>query len=103
MVVSGECDPEVLEQFGGKVLGHAWCPRTDKIEFKVTVNLSRRNRKGECLSPDLVEADIPNLPHMKLTKRILLGFTNGIFDISGLIAPITIKIKIELKIGRAHV
>ena len=47
MVVSVECNPEVLEQFGGKVLGHAWCPRTDKIEFKVTVNLSGRNRKGE--------------------------------------------------------
>ena len=94
MVVTGECDPEVLEQFGGKVLGHIWHPQTDKLEFKLKVNLSGCNQKGERLSQDLTMDDLQSLKSIKLTKRVLLGFTNGIYDIAGLISPVTIKIEL---------
>ena len=38
LVQSGESDPEVLEKFGSKVLGHQWKPREDKLVFELSVN-----------------------------------------------------------------
>ena len=40
IVTTGESDPEILEKFEGKVLGHGWDTREDKLAFKITVNLS---------------------------------------------------------------
>ena len=40
-------------------------------------------------SPDLTMDDLQSLKSIKLTKRVLLGFTNGIYDIAGLISPVT--------------
>ena len=79
------------------MLGHGWDPTRDVISFEVPVNLSKRNRKGERLEPDLATADIPRLPSLLLTKRKLLGLVMSIFDVSGLLSPLTIKLKLELK------
>ena len=97
IVVSGECDPEILDKFGQKVLGHVWNPRDDKLSFKLAVNLSVKNRKGERLEADLKPEDIARLPDLKLTKRNLLGFVMGVFDPTGILAPITVKLKLELR------
>ena len=47
--------------------------------------------------PDLATADIPRLPSLLLTKRKLLGLVMSIFDVSGLLSPVTIKLKLKLK------
>ena len=91
IIVSGECDPKILEKYGGKVLGHTWEPQADKIKFDIIVNLSEKNKKGERLGPDLTTVDIGSLGEIQLTKRKLLGFVMGIFDPTGLISPITVK------------
>ena len=96
IIVSGECDPKILEKCGGKVLGHTWEPQADKIKFDIIVNLSEKNKKGERLGPDLTTVDIGSLGEIRLTKRKLLGFVMGIFDPTGLISPITVKLKLEL-------
>ena len=97
ILTSGEKNSEILEKYGGKVLGHGWDPTRDVISFEVPVNLSKRNRKGERLEPDLATADIPRLPSLLLTKRKLLGLVMSIFDVSGLLSPVTIKLKLKLK------
>ena len=74
IVRSGEQDEEALENFDEKVLGHIWHPSQDLLVFRFPVNLSSRNRKGECLEPDLTSADIPSMSTRVLTKRLLLGF-----------------------------
>ena len=68
LIQSGETDAELLEQFGNKVLGHEWRPSQDCLVFKLTVNLSKKNRVGERTSPDICLEDLPRLPHMVFTK-----------------------------------
>ena len=97
MVQSHETDEDALDKFGNRVLGHLWDPVEDKLIFKFTVNLSSKNRKGECLEPDLQKEDIPSLPNQVLTKHRLLGFVMSLYDPTGLLSPITIKLKIELR------
>ena len=97
IMTSGEADPAVLEQFGGKVLGHSWYPTSDQLKFKLTVNLSPKNKCGERAEPDLTPDDITKLDSIKFTKSNLLGFVNGIFDPSGVMGPFTIKLKLELR------
>ena len=97
IMTSGEADPAVLEQFGGKVLGHSWDPTSDQLKFKLTVNLSPKNKRGERAEPDLTPDDITKLDSIKFTKSNLLGFVNGIFDPSGVMGPFTVKLKLELR------
>ena len=51
VLTSGEKNSEILEKYGGKVLGHGWDPTRDMISFEGPVNLSKRKRKGERLEP----------------------------------------------------
>ena len=97
MVASGDNDPELLKLLGDKVLGHTWRPTEDKLVFKVTVNLSTSKTKGQKSSRDLNESDIPRLPTMVLTRRMLLAFVMSQYDPLGLICPLTIKLKILLR------
>ena len=97
LVESGESDPEILDEFGESVLGHIWCSETDQLLFKLPVNLSKKNRLGVWESPDLIINDMPCLPHMVFTKRRLLGWVMSLYDPIGLLSPLTIKYKIELR------
>ena len=78
MVASGDDDPEILALMGEKVLGHMWNPTEDRFIFRISVNLTpAKFKKGsQKLSKDLTVEDIPKLPGIHLTKRILLGFVN---------------------------
>ena len=59
---------------------------------------SAKNRKrSQTLPVALTEADIPRLPGIILTKRILLGLVNSQYDPMGLICPILIILKINLR------
>ena len=87
----------------------------DLLIFTFPVNLSIKNRKGERPEPDMKAADIPNLYSVReggeggdaggatnlqklvLTKRKLLALVMSQFDPTGLMSPILIKLKIELR------
>ncbi len=97
LVESGETDPEILEKFGSKVLGHKWAPTTDELIFRLEVNLSKKTRTGEREAPDLLRVDASRLHQMVFTKRRLLGWVMSLYDPMGLLTPILIKIKIELR------
>ena len=97
MVASGDTDPEMLELMGDKVLGHTWKATEDKFIFKIVVNLSTSKNKGQKAERDLTVSDIARLPLMKFTKRMLLGFVMSPYDPMGLICPVTIKLKLQLR------
>ena len=97
IIVTGECDHEILKDYDGKVLGHTWEPQEDTLHFKITVNLSARNRKKERLEADLTLDSVADLKAESLTKARLVGFVNGIYDPTGMLSPITVKFKLELR------
>ena len=96
MVASGDTDVEDLALAGDKVLGHRWKATEDVFVFAIGVNLSTKKR-GVKLGNDLTDADIPRLPTIILTKRVLLGFVMSQYDPMGIICPIIIILKIELR------
>ena len=99
MVTSGDSDEDALELMGEKVLGHIWKPEEDKFIFRVTVNLTpaKLKKRANSVPCDLTESDIPKLPGMILTKRILLGLVNSQYDPMGLICLLLIILKINLQ------
>ena len=97
MVASGDSDPEILALMGEKLLGHVWRPTEDKLVFTVPVTLSTSRGKGQKVVETLTVEDIPCLPSMVLTKRMLLGFVMSLYDPMGLISPLTVVLKIKLR------
>ena len=96
MIASGDTDEESLKIYGNKVLGHTWLPTSDQFVFNVKVNLSSKKRGVRC-EKDLTHEDIPRLPGILLTRRILLGFVMAQYDPMGLISPIIVILKIQLR------
>ena len=78
LVSSGEKDPEKLNKLGNSVLGIGWDPSTDTIIIKFNV-------------------DITNLVKLLLSMRLLLGIINGIYDLLGLCAPFTLRLKVAFR------
>ena len=54
-------------------------------------------KRSQTVAVGLTEIDIPRLPGMVLTKRILLGLVNSQYDPMGLICPLLIILKINLR------
>ena len=80
MVASGDSDPSLLELMGDKVLRHTWRPTEDKLIFTITVNLSTSRTRGQKVHRDLDTTDIPRLPSIVLTRRMLLSFVMSQYD-----------------------
>ena len=99
MIASGDDDEELLQILGDKVLGHVWLPTEDKLVFRVAINLmpAKMKKRSQTVMENLTEKDIPRLPRMLLTKRILLGMVNSQYDPMGLICPLLIILKINLR------
>ena len=97
LIRSGESDPEILADFNHRVLGLGWIPETDVIVFNFPINLSSKYKTGERIESDLEEKDIPRLPSITMTKRRLLSWINSVYDPTGILAPMTIKLKIAYR------
>ena len=99
-VTSGDDDDEARALLGGKevgrVLGIPWHPKADEFSVQVNIDVSER-RKGSRSGSSLSADEIPQLITVPLTRRILLGITNSCYDVYGLVSPITIQLKIQLR------
>ena len=73
-----------------------WEPPTNVITVSVCINISKK-RRGARTEPDLAYNEIPRLLLITLTRRICQGIVYSCYDIYGLVAPITIPMKIELR------
>ena len=71
MVRYGESRPEVLEKFGGHVLGLQWDPKEDVLFAEMPVNFSVKIKKI-CQGPNVTIATINIIRDQTLTKRIIL-------------------------------
>ena len=80
----------------GRVLGICWDPSLDEFNVRTRINLSKKY-KGARTASDLKYEEIPQIIEMKPTRRILLGIVNSCYDPLGLLAPITIQMKIEMR------
>ena len=79
-----------------KVLGVYWYPETDCFLFSVNLNLKCKRRSRQ-VNQSLKLHDIVNGLPMRLTKRLILSWINGLFDPLGLIAPFIIRAKILMR------
>ena len=99
-VVSGDTSPEALALLGsgeiGRVLGVNWAPSPDVYTVTVRINISKK-RRGARTEPDLAYHEIHRLLEIILTRRICQGIVYSCYDVYGLITPITIMMKIELR------
>ena len=98
-VRSGDNSEETLALLGSgksRVLGTGWSPPSDEFSVTVKINVSKKYR-GARTEQDYTMEDIPKLIAIALTRRILQGIVYSFFDVYGLVAPITIQMKIELR------
>ena len=99
-VVSGDSAPELLSLLGAgddcRVLGVKWNPTIDTYSVAVNINASKKYR-GARIEPDLKYNEIPRLLTIVLTRRICQGIVYQCYDIYGLVSPITIQMKIQLR------
>ena len=99
-VLSGDSSEECLALLGtgnvGRVLGVGWSPPTDEFSVVVKIMIPKTNVDSkEC--EEITKEKIPSLITEKLTRRVLLGVTNSIYDLYGFFVPITISMKILIR------
>jgi hypothetical protein len=95
-VMSGIEDEEAIQKLEGRVLGHLWDAKNDKLMIKLMVNLTEK-RRGIQVGPDLRVEDLPRLWKESLSKRKLLSMLNAFYDPMGLICAFIIKLKIKMR------
>merc|ERR1712101_106564 len=93
LLITGKEESELL---GNKVLGYGYNIKEDMLEVNFPINLSRKKRSVRT-QPNLTLKDIDGLRSRSMTKRILLGVTNGFGDFLGIATPFTIKFKIMMR------
>ncbi len=90
LVSSGESNPHKIAKLGGKVLGISWNPTIDKLSFSFTIMLTAKDRSVVIITT----VNFSNFDKDLLTPSNLLGIINRIYDPLGLVAPITILLRI---------
>ena len=65
---------------GNKVLGYTSDVELDMLSVTFPINISKKKRSVR-VEPNLTVDDIVNLKTKTLTKRILLGVTNGFWEV----------------------
>ena len=84
------------ELLGNKVLGYNYCLEEDMMSVSFPINVSKKRRSVR-VEPDLTAEDLDLLRSKTLTKRILLGVTNGFGDFLGLASPFTVRFKVLMR------
>ena len=102
-VTTGDDDEEARIILGGtgagRVLGIPWHPSTDEFSVQVKIIVvSRKQRRVARQEEQLSVEEIPQLITVVLTRRILLGIMNSCYDLFGFICPITVQLKIEMRV-----
>ena len=99
-VMSGDSSEESLSLLGtgeiGRILGIGWKPCEDVFVARVRINTSRKF-KGVRKEANLDDSQIYTLADGKLTRRMLLSITNSCYDPVGILSPVTVQLKIELR------
>merc|ERR1711973_573540 len=96
MIRNGERRPEILELYGGSVLGLPWDTNNDMLRLSMDVNLTQK-KQGVRSSENLKPGDEHQIKDAELTRRKLMSQVHGIYDPLGLLSPITIKFKLVLQ------
>ena len=96
LLIGGQEPNEESDLMGGKVLGYNYDVKNDRLSVKFPVNLSKKKR-GVRSEPNLTEQDINLLSPKSLSKRILLGVTNGFGDFLGIASPFIIRFKVLMR------
>ena len=92
MTVSGSKKSEDSDLMGNKVLGYTYDVEDDMLGLHFGMNISKKKRSVR-LEPNLTLQDVDKLRSSTLSKRVLLGVTNGFGDFLGIGTPHTIKFK----------
>jgi hypothetical protein len=92
MTVAGDKRSVDSDLMGNKVLGYNYDVELDMLSLHFGMNISKKKRSIR-LEPNLTIQDVEKLRSTSLSKRILLGVTNGFGDFLGIGTPHTIKFK----------
>ena len=97
IVTSGESNADKLRNLGRRVLGVGWDPPSDMITVDLIHNLSNAQcfQSVNYIADPLIDDLLP--PTFAYTLRICLSIVNGIYDLLGLITPITIRLKVAFR------
>ena len=90
--VSGQVSTAESDLMGNKVLGYDSDIERDMLALTFRMNISKKKRSVR-VDPDLTLKDVDKLKSANLSKRVLLGVTNGFGDFLGMGTPHTIKFK----------
>ena len=90
--VAGQKSTEESDLMRNKVLGYNYNLEEDMMSLTFPINLSRKRRSVR-QEPDITLKDVDQLRSRTLTKRVLLGVTNGFRDFLGMASPYTVKYK----------
>ena len=93
MVSSGETDSNKISKLGGKVLGIPWDPTLDKIAIQFPVYLTTPSGLKIMLNNQNVQSFDTKL----LTPLNLLSIVNSVYDPLGLVAPITVRLRVAFR------
>ena len=100
MVRSGDPESKVVQLWGSqeqaRVFGVHWDPQKDKFSFTVVISLTKKF-KGARTSEVLTMEIMPAILETVLTRRIVLGVINTCHDPLGLLVPITVQLKIQMR------
>ena len=99
-IVSGNINHDdsvkILNSDQEKVLGMQWHPKNYEFLFKIRVNFSPKFRKMRS-EPDMNREDCENSFTTIVTRRIIPSQVSSIYDLLGLVLPVTLKAKVMMR------
>ena len=93
LVSSGESNPLKIAKLGGRILSIDWNPTIDELSIALSVSLVTKDKSTLIITP----ANFSTFDRHLLTPRNVLRIINSIYDPLGLIAPLTIRLRIGFR------
>ena len=95
-IIEGDMTQDDDNLMNNKVFGYGYDSKKAQLKNIFSINLGKKKRKVK-LEPDLTLEDLNKLKDKVMTRRLLLGVTNGFGDFMGIIEPFTIRFKLMMK------